>query len=226
MLRVEYRITYSADTVPFRIWYCLIEVLHDRSNHVKASVLWRHGDCDFIGFYILGSVRNVSHKPSMFCDWKILYYSSTYVRTKAEIHLSRPPPKNPYIRRQRPHTILPDPPPPEQHTWPTAANQIKVLYLVRPSTTVVNTLKTSERWLHIWYDFSGFHGDPHKMLSVTKLSEYCDWKNTGVHCPNVLGWWYSTLFHERSKAVANLRAPPQQHTRPTAANQTTVNCVV
>ncbi len=31
-------LTYSADTVPFRICYCLTEVLYDRSDHVKASV--------------------------------------------------------------------------------------------------------------------------------------------------------------------------------------------
>ena len=37
-------ISYNcADTVQFRICYCLTEVLFDRSNHVKASVLWRHG---------------------------------------------------------------------------------------------------------------------------------------------------------------------------------------
>ncbi len=38
-LRVEYRITYSADTVPFRMCYCVSEVLYDRSDHVKVSVL-------------------------------------------------------------------------------------------------------------------------------------------------------------------------------------------
>ncbi len=133
VLRVVYRITFSADTVPFRICYCITEVLYDRSDHVKASVLWRHGERDFIGFYWDPYEMSVTNHPRSVIE--------KYGTSSTRVHRC--------VQRRK--YIFPDPlpkahtyaangrtpscqtPPPQQHTRPTAANQIKVLYdLVRP----------------------------------------------------------------------------------------------
>ena len=54
----------------------------------------------------------------------------------------------------------------------------------------------------------------------TAIEKY---SSTSVHFPKVVGWYYSTLFHVRTKDAAILPdRPPQQHTRPTAANLRTV----
>ncbi len=194
MLRVEYRITYSKSTVPFRICYCLTEVLYDCSNHVKASVLWRHGQLDFIGFYwdpyemsgtshsssgvaefwlmslyflhnFITSGVNIPEPPGI----KTYRYSSTYVRTMAVVHCTSyqpPPQKN---AAQRPHT---------PYTRPTAANQ-----RLKSWMTVCIVATT---WKHHYSDvmIDVISVDPTRFhtfkISVTKLSKYCNWKVPGV----------------------------------------------
>jgi hypothetical protein len=151
VLRVEYRITYSKSTVPFRICYCLTEVLYDCSDHVKASVLWRHGQLDFIGFYWDPYEMSVtSHSSSGVAEFwlmspyflhnfitsgvnipeppviKTYRYSSTYVRTMAVVHRTSYQPPPPKKCGHRPQIILPQADarrPHTPYTRPTAANQ-------------------------------------------------------------------------------------------------------
>jgi hypothetical protein len=158
MLRVGYCITYSKGTIPFRICYCLTEVLYDYSNHVKASVLWRHGKGDFIGFDWDPYKMSVTNHPSSLIEK--YRNSSTYirtgvVRTMAVVHCTSyyqplPQENNKAIGRKSSYRRQTPPPPHTQHTRPTVANQ-------RPKScmTVVTSdhVKASLQWRHVWRDF-------------------------------------------------------------------------
>jgi hypothetical protein len=130
-------------------------------------------------------------EPPVIKKWR---YSSTYVRTMAVVHrTSYQPPlppkkvaigrKSSYCRQTPPH------PTHTTHAANCRKSETKVLY------DRSNHMKASVQWRHVltWFQSHTFK------ISVTKLSKY--WSTT-VHCPNLVAWYYSTLFHVRTRAVA------------------------
>ena len=163
--------------VQFRICYCLTEELYDRSYNVKASVLWRHGERDFIGFYWDPYEMSVTNRPSSVIEK--YRYSSTYVRTIAVVHRTSsqpPPPKNVAIGRKSSYHRQTPPPHPTHTTHAVNCRKSETQVLYDRSTHV----KASVQWRHVWCDFSPTRFYMFK-ISVTKLSEYCDWKVPGVY---------------------------------------------
>ncbi len=190
-MRDAYCITYSADTVPFRICYCLTEVLCDRSDYVKTSVLWRHVWCDIIGFYQAywdPYKMSVTNHPSSVIEK--YSYSTTYVCTKAVVHLTI--------------SLTQD-----------GANGCKSHWSPVWQYDRSDHVKTLLQWTHVLCDFSGFcYLDLYVKNLTDKTSQVLQLRSATVHCPNVVAWHYTVhCFIYVQGCSHHTRPPPPNNTR-------------